>query len=77
MMLMLLSVIGTVMRSLCRERGVKGCDLTREVLGMETDGPTHRPAESFTILNEVVVDRGPNPSTYPLSLRFNQDSYLT
>jgi len=52
------------MRSLKRERGqsTKGCDLTREILGMEADGPTHRPAESFTILNEVVVDRGPNSS---------------
>jgi len=52
------------MRSLKRERGqsTEGCDLTREIVGIETDGPTHRGAESFTILNEVVVDRGPNSS---------------
>lgn len=52
------------MRSLHGEKGYpsEDCDLTREILGMEKDGPTHHPAESVTILNEVVVDRGPNPS---------------
>ncbi|KAF8451864.1 ATP-NAD kinase-like domain-containing protein [Terfezia claveryi] len=57
---------GTIMRSLKRERGqrAEGCDLIREILGMEADGPTHRGAESFTILNEVVVDRGPNSSMF-------------
>lgn len=61
----LLTVVGTIMRSLRRERGeIEGCDLTREILGMEQEGPTHRPAESFTILNEVVVDRGPNSSRH-------------
>lgn len=36
--------------------------LTEEILGAELDGPSHYPAEMFTILNEIVVDRGPNPS---------------
>lgn len=52
------------MRSLTRERHpncMEHCDLTREILGVEVDGPTHRAGESYTILNEVVVDRGPNP----------------
>lgn len=54
------------MRSLHREKNCpnEDCNLTREILGMENDGPTHRPAESLTILNEVVVDRGPNASVY-------------
>lgn len=54
------------MRSLHNEKNYQNedCNLTREILGMEKDEPTHRPAESVTILNEVVVDRGPNPSMY-------------
>lgn len=68
---------GTVMRSLKREKGhTEDCDLTREILGMETDGPTHRPAESFTILNEVVVDRGPNPTMSSTEL-YGDDEHLT
>ncbi|KAI5811107.1 ATP-NAD kinase-like domain-containing protein [Peziza echinospora] len=68
---------GTVMRSLRRERGnVEGCDLSREILGIETDGPTHRPAESMTILNEVVVDRGPNPTMSSTEL-YGDDEHLS
>lgn len=69
---------GTIMRSLKRERGqnLKGCDLTREILGMEADGPTHHPAESFTILNEVVVDRGPNATMSSTEL-YGDDEHLT
>lgn len=38
-------------------------DLVEELIGEEKeDARTHRPAETFEILNEIVVDRGPNPS---------------
>ncbi|KAF8449729.1 ATP-NAD kinase-like domain-containing protein [Kalaharituber pfeilii] len=68
---------GTIMRSLRQEKGItEGCDLTREILGRETEGPTHRPAESFTILNEVVVDRGPNPIMSSTEL-YGDDEHLT
>lgn len=69
---------GTIMRSLKRERRqrTEECDLIREILGMEADGPTHRGAESFTILNEVVVDRGPN-STMSSTELFGDNEHLT
>lgn len=39
-------------------------DLVEELIGEEReDAHTHRPDGTFEILNEVVVDRGPNPST--------------
>ena len=65
------------MRSLKRERGqsTEGCDLAREILGMEVDGPTHRGAESFTILNEVVVDRGPNSSVSILLMHYQEERH--
>lgn len=63
------------MRSLKRGKGqgTEGCDLTREILGMEADGPTHRAAESFSILNEVVVDRGPNSSVSILPIYYPKE----
>ncbi|KAF5025909.1 hypothetical protein F66182_2028 [Fusarium sp. NRRL 66182] len=64
---------GTVMRSQPRKRAEfdKGSeededrrrDLVEELIGEEReDEHTHRPDGTFEILNEVVVDRGPNPS---------------
>jgi NAD+ kinase len=38
-------------------------DLVEELIGEEKDDEhTHRPDGTFEILNEIVVDRGPNPS---------------
>ena len=38
-------------------------DLVEEVIGEESeDGRTHKPEKTFEILNDIVVDRGPNPS---------------
>lgn len=38
-------------------------DLVEELIGEEKeDAHTHRPDHTFEILNEIVVDRGPNPS---------------
>ena len=51
---------GTVMRS--QKKGV-GQDLVEELIGEESENHhTHKPAGTFEILNDIVVDRGPNPS---------------
>ena len=53
---------GTVMRTQWRE-GEKGHDLVEELIGEESDdNRTHAPDGSYEILNDIVVDRGPNPS---------------
>lgn len=40
-------------------------DLVEELIGEEKeDDHTHKPDGTFEILNEIVVDRGPNPSKY-------------
>jgi len=42
-------------------------DLVEELIGEEKDDErTHRPDGTYEVLNEVVVDRGPNPSEYCL-----------
>lgn len=41
-------------------------DLIEELIGEERDDEhTHKPDGTFEILNEIVVDRGPNPSKLP------------
>jgi NAD+ kinase len=71
----------TVMRSIPRNGAVNGQesgseqddasarrDLVEELIGEEKeDAHTHRPNGTFEILNEVVVDRGPNPSKFRTS----------
>lgn len=56
----------TIMRSKTREQdqGAKR-DLVEELIGEESeDTLTHTPDRVFEILNDVVLDRGPNPSMY-------------
>lgn len=61
---------GTVMRSQKRldgpevdEDGHVQRDLVEELVGVDKDNEhTHKPEGTFNILNEIVVDRGPNPS---------------
>lgn len=55
---------GTVMRTQSREnRG--GKDLVEQLIGEESDNDfTHKPDGTYEILNDIVVDRGPNPSTF-------------
>lgn len=44
-------------------RDDKRHDLVEELIGVEAENNlTHKPDGSYTILNDVVVDRGPNPS---------------
>ena len=51
---------GTVMRS--QTKGSKR-DLVEELIGEEAENDyTHKPECSYEILNDIVVDRGPNPS---------------
>lgn len=69
---------GTIMRSVRKSReqgggdGVaaedvqRGRDLVEELVGEEMgDERTHRPDRTYHVLNEIVVDRGPNPSKSP------------
>ena len=48
-----------------REGDRTGTDLIEELIGEESDNDhTHKPDGSYEILNDIVVDRGPNPSKY-------------
>ncbi|TPX20743.1 hypothetical protein DIZ76_016638 [Coccidioides immitis] len=52
-------------------------DLVDEILGEESeDDVTHAPDMTFQILNEIVVDRGPNPTMSSLEI-FGDDEYFT
>ena len=54
---------GTVMRSQRRKDAETQRDLVDELIGEEKDDErTHHPDGTFEVLNEIVVDRGPNPS---------------
>jgi len=65
----------TVMRS--QERDGKGRDLVEELIGEEADDHhTHKPDGTYNILNEVVVDRGPNPTMSSIEL-FGDDEHFT
>ena len=53
---------GTVMRSQHKTLGAKK-DLVEELVGIESGNQfTHKPQGKYEILNDIVVDRGPNPS---------------
>jgi NAD+ kinase len=55
---------GTVMRSQKRENSKKR-DLVEELIGEESeDHHTHRPDGTHNVMNEVVMDRGPNASKW-------------
>lgn len=62
----------TIMRSNKEQTGGAHRDLVEEVIGEESeDGRTHKPERTYEILNDIVVDRGPNPSkssSAPVSL---------
>lgn len=55
---------GTVMRSQrAKSNQHQSLDIVEELIGEESeDDRTHRPDGTHNILNEVVIDRGPNPS---------------
>ncbi|KAI1811583.1 ATP-NAD kinase [Poronia punctata] len=80
---------GTVMRTQERKKvgeagqNVDGAvahhkrDLVEELIGEEKeDDHTHKPEGTYEILNEIVVDRGPNPTLSYLEI-FGDDEYFT
>jgi NAD+ kinase len=67
---------GTIMRSQQGD-GDHPHDLVEEILAEELDGKmTHRPDGTFEILNDIVVDRGPNPTMSTIEL-FGDEEHLT
>ncbi|PSK43110.1 hypothetical protein B9Z65_7064 [Elsinoe australis] len=70
---------GTVMRS--NKRGSDdeqaSRNLVEELVGDESDdSTTHHPEHSFNILNEIVIDRGPNPTMSSMEV-FGDDEHFT
>ncbi|KAG8530398.1 uncharacterized protein KY384_004900 [Bacidia gigantensis] len=66
---------GTVMRS--QHKGQSHRDLVEELVGEEADNDfTHRAEGTFEILNDIVVDRGPNPTMSALEI-FGDDEHFT
>ncbi|KAK1754651.1 NAD(+) kinase [Echria macrotheca] len=68
----------TVMRSQPRhEDDERARDLVNELIGEEKDDErTHRPDGTYEVLNEVVVDRGPNPTMSETEI-FGDDEHFT
>lgn len=65
----------TIMRSQSRDNPNR--DLVEELIGEESeDHHTHKPDGTHNILNEVVVDRGPNPTMSSIEL-FGDDEHFT
>ncbi|KAL6248422.1 hypothetical protein RBB50_004677 [Rhinocladiella similis] len=68
---------GTVMRSQKRHDDADRRDIVEELIGEEADDrKTHRPDGTFEILNDIVVDRGPNPTMSTIEL-FGDEEHLT
>ena len=60
-----------------REDDISHRDLVEELVGEEKDDErTHRPDGTYEILNDIVVDRGPNPSSPPLPLSLTREANL-
>ena len=68
---------GTIMRSAPRADKDDHRDLVEELIGEEIDEHrTHKPDRTFEILNDIVVDRGPNPTMSTIEL-FGDEEHLT
>lgn len=67
----------TVMRANKRDDG-KSRNLVEELVGEEADDAhTHHPEKSFNILNEVVIDRGPNATMSSIEVFGDEDHFTT
>ena len=56
---------------------VEGQDLVNELIGEEReDDYTHTPGSTYEILNDIVVDRGPNPTMSAIEI-FGDDEHFT
>ena len=68
----------TVMRSQHWNSGIRNKDLVEELIGDESeDHYTHKPDRIHNILNEVVVDRGPNPTMSTIEIFGDNEHYTT
>lgn len=75
---------GTIMRSQRRvgngaedDGSSEDADLVEELMREEIEGQhTHKPDRTFEILNDIVVDRGPNPTMSSIEL-FGDEEHLT
>ena len=69
---------GTVMRSQRRpDEDMAQLDLVEEIIEDEVEGRhTHKPDRTYEILNDIVVDRGPNPTMSTIEL-FGDEEHLT
>ncbi|KAL8868574.1 MAG: hypothetical protein Q9174_004904 [Haloplaca sp. 1 TL-2023] len=66
----------TIMRTQTAEQDKKH-DLVEELIGDEAENNlTHKPDGSYTILNDIVVDRGPNPTMSSTEL-FMDEKFMT
>jgi NAD+ kinase len=67
----------TVMRSLKKDEDISDRDIIVDLLCEQCpSGKTYSPDETFEILNEVVIDRGPNSQMSTIEL-IGDDEYLT
>ncbi|KAK5275601.1 hypothetical protein LTR40_012783 [Exophiala xenobiotica] len=65
------------MRSQKRHDDAERRDIVEELIGEEADDrKTHKPDRTFEILNDIVVDRGPNPTMSTIEL-FGDEEHLT
>ncbi|KAI9794905.1 MAG: hypothetical protein M1833_007352 [Piccolia ochrophora] len=68
---------GTVMRSQRRDNHAAH-ELVEELIGEESDDfRTHKPDGSYTILNDIVVDRGPNPTMSSIEVFGDNEHFTT
>lgn len=72
---------GTIMRSNRRQGHTdedhKKRDLVEELIGEEADdNHTHRPVKTYNILNDIVIDRGPNATMSSIEI-FGDDEFFT
>ncbi|TLD29452.1 Aminopeptidase Y [Venturia nashicola] len=68
---------GTIMRSQKRENS-KRRDLVDELIGEESeDDHTHKPDGTHNVMNEVVMDRGPNATMSTLELFGDNEHFTT
>lgn len=70
---------GTVMRSKegSGDKDQSDRNLVNELIGTEADdADTHRPTKTVNILNEIVIDRGPNPTMSSIEV-FGDDKHFT
>lgn len=59
------------------EEAHKKRDLIEELIGEEADDArTHRPLKTYNILNEIVLDRGPNPTMSSIEV-FGDEEFFT